>query len=60
MPFGSTVKKASQKLVEGFYWKCGDVDGIVVVGNVVGDTVGIVFCGATVVIGSKNVLFWQK
>ena len=33
-PFGSTVKKASQKVVEAFIDKCGNVDGIVVTGNV--------------------------
>ena len=39
--------------------KCGDVDGMVVVGNVgVCDTVGKCVYGATVVIGSKDVVFF--
>ena len=32
--FGTTVKKASQKVVKAFIEKCGNVDGIVVIGKV--------------------------
>jgi len=34
MAFGSTVKKALKKVVEGLIERCSNVDGIVVVGNV--------------------------